>query len=79
MPILLTAAEMQVPSLRTSPTIRLVDGPNPLTGRLQLFHKGGWRSVCTNSRKYAANITDNNGDTSDILYVNLFAVGLAQI
>ncbi|XP_018046380.1 PREDICTED: protein bark beetle [Atta colombica] len=52
MPILLTAAEMQVPSLRTSPTIRLVDGPNPLTGRLQLFHKGGWRSVCTNSRNW---------------------------
>lgn len=31
---------------------RLVDGPSPLAGRLQLFHEGKWRSVCTNSRKY---------------------------
>lgn len=30
---------------------RLVDGPSPLAGRLQLFHQGKWRSVCTNSRK----------------------------
>jgi hypothetical protein len=31
---------------------RLVDGPNPLAGRLQIFNKGKWRSVCSNSRKY---------------------------
>lgn len=31
--------------------IRLVDGPTPVEGRLQLFHKGAWRSVCSNSRK----------------------------
>lgn len=31
--------------------VRLVDGPSPLAGRLQLHHKGKWRSVCTNSRK----------------------------
>lgn len=31
--------------------VRLVDGPTPLEGRLQLFHQGKWRSVCTNSRK----------------------------
>lgn len=30
---------------------RLVDGPSPVAGRLQLFHQGKWRSVCTNSRK----------------------------
>lgn len=31
--------------------IRLVDGPSPVAGRMQLFHQGIWRSVCTNSRK----------------------------
>lgn len=31
---------------------RLVDGPSPLEGRLQLMHNNKWRSVCTNSRKY---------------------------
>ncbi|KAL6268222.1 hypothetical protein P5V15_001333 [Pogonomyrmex californicus] len=53
-PILLTAVEVetQVPALRTSPTIRLVDGPSPLAGRLQLLHRGTWRSVCTNSRNW---------------------------
>lgn len=30
---------------------RLVDGPSPLQGRLQIYYKGSWRSVCTNSRK----------------------------
>lgn len=30
---------------------RLVDGPSPLAGRLQLYHADRWRSVCTNSRK----------------------------
>ncbi|XP_011334038.1 protein bark beetle isoform X2 [Ooceraea biroi] len=53
-PILLTAAEVetQVPAIQTSPLIRLVDGPSPLAGRLQLFHRGDWRSVCTNSRNW---------------------------
>ncbi|XP_030383875.1 protein bark beetle [Scaptodrosophila lebanonensis] len=32
--------------------IRLVDGPTPVEGRLQLFHKGAWRSVCSNSRNW---------------------------
>ncbi|KAJ8673362.1 hypothetical protein QAD02_004624 [Eretmocerus hayati] len=32
--------------------IRLVDGPSPLEGRLQIFHKEEWRSVCTNSRNW---------------------------
>lgn len=27
--------------------IRLVDGPSILAGRLQLYYKGAWRSVCT--------------------------------
>lgn len=33
------------------PALRLVDGLSPLSGRLQMFHLGHWRSVCTNSRK----------------------------
>lgn len=40
---------------------RLVDGPSPLAGRLQIYHEGKWRSVCTNSRKY---------DYYPIFYVN---------
>ncbi|XP_058814213.1 protein bark beetle isoform X1 [Topomyia yanbarensis] len=31
---------------------RLVDGPSPLAGRLQLLNKGKWRSVCTNSKNW---------------------------
>lgn len=30
--------------------IRLVDGPSVLAGRLQLFYKGAWRSVCTSTQ-----------------------------
>ncbi|XP_020286537.1 protein bark beetle isoform X2 [Pseudomyrmex gracilis] len=52
-PIVLTAAEVKTQDSQTSPPlIRLVDGPSPLTGRLQLFHRGHWRSVCTNSRNW---------------------------
>ncbi|KAL5280481.1 hypothetical protein ACFFRR_004453 [Megaselia abdita] len=32
--------------------VRLVDGPSPLQGRLQIFLKGHWRSTCTNSRNW---------------------------
>lgn len=32
-------------------TVRLTEGPSPLMGRLQIYHRGQWRSVCTNSRK----------------------------
>ncbi|KAL1463177.1 hypothetical protein WDU94_014956, partial [Cyamophila willieti] len=35
-----------------SPLIRLVDGPNILTGRVQLYLNGQWRSVCSNSRNW---------------------------
>ncbi|KAL7298469.1 hypothetical protein TKK_0008256 [Trichogramma kaykai] len=50
-PIVLTAAEG--PSGRPrSRQIRLVDGPSPIEGRLQILHKGEWRSVCTNSRNW---------------------------
>ncbi|XP_062547876.1 protein bark beetle isoform X1 [Armigeres subalbatus] len=31
---------------------RLVDGPNPLAGRLQLLNQGKWRSVCSNSKNW---------------------------
>ncbi|XP_037072320.1 LOW QUALITY PROTEIN: protein bark beetle-like [Pollicipes pollicipes] len=31
-------------------SLRLVDGPSPWEGRVQVFHKDHWRSVCTNSR-----------------------------
>ncbi|GLH02202.1 LOW QUALITY PROTEIN: Protein bark beetle [Gryllus bimaculatus] len=34
------------------PPVRLIDGPNILTGRLQVYHLGNWRSVCTNSRNW---------------------------
>ncbi|XP_075153568.1 C-type lectin domain-containing protein bark beetle isoform X2 [Haematobia irritans] len=32
--------------------IRLVDGPTPLEGRLEVYHKNAWRPVCTNSRNW---------------------------
>ncbi|XP_034245120.1 protein bark beetle isoform X3 [Thrips palmi] len=34
------------------PPLRLVDGPSILAGRMQIFHRGQWRSVCTNSRNW---------------------------
>ncbi|XP_067009482.2 protein bark beetle [Anabrus simplex] len=34
------------------PSLRLVDGPSIVTGRLQLLHRGEWRSVCSNSRNW---------------------------
>ncbi|XP_015594324.1 protein bark beetle isoform X2 [Cephus cinctus] len=50
-PIILTSAE--TPSGQPEPrSIRLVDGPSPLEGRLQLLHQGEWRAVCTNSRNW---------------------------
>lgn len=33
-----------------STNIRLVDGPSVLAGRLQLFYKGAWRSICTSTQ-----------------------------
>ncbi|XP_035780255.1 protein bark beetle-like isoform X1 [Anopheles albimanus] len=32
--------------------VRLVDGPSPLAGRLQLLNRGKWRSVCSNSKNW---------------------------
>ncbi|XP_012276535.1 protein bark beetle isoform X2 [Orussus abietinus] len=50
-PIILTSSE--TPSGQPEPrSIRLVDGPSPLEGRLQLLHQGEWRSVCSNSRNW---------------------------
>ncbi|XP_066594103.1 protein bark beetle [Prorops nasuta] len=52
-PILLTAADTSLEArIEPTKTIRLVDGPTPLEGRLQLLHRGEWRSVCTNSRNW---------------------------
>ncbi|XP_046609560.1 protein bark beetle isoform X2 [Neodiprion virginianus] len=50
-PVVFTSAETQStqPEARS---IRLVDGPSPLEGRLQLLHQGEWRAVCTNSRNW---------------------------
>ena len=49
-PIVFTSSE--TPSGQPEPrSIRLVDGPTPFEGRLQLLHRGEWRAVCTNSRK----------------------------
>ncbi|XP_050428797.1 protein bark beetle isoform X2 [Adelges cooleyi] len=35
---------------QSSLNIRLVDGPSTLAGRLQLFYKGAWRSICTSTQ-----------------------------
>ncbi|KOC70028.1 Galectin-3-binding protein [Habropoda laboriosa] len=53
-PILLTAAEAnnQIHPVESPLSIRLVDGPAPFEGRLELFHRGEWRAVCTNSRNW---------------------------
>ncbi|XP_069940275.1 protein bark beetle isoform X3 [Cherax quadricarinatus] len=51
--ILLTSS--QPPSVPLpQPSLRLVDGPTPLQGRLQIFYKNKWRSICTNSRNWTA-------------------------
>ncbi|XP_033297170.1 protein bark beetle [Bombus bifarius] len=53
-PILLTGVEAnnQVHPIEAPPSIRLVDGPTPYEGRLELLHRGDWRAVCTNSRNW---------------------------
>nr|KAF7437889.1 hypothetical protein H0235_000280 [Vespula pensylvanica] len=53
-PIVFTSAEMGIEStpVESPAIVRLVDGPSPLEGRLQLFHQDQWRSVCTNSRNW---------------------------
>ncbi|KAF0308456.1 Protein bark beetle [Amphibalanus amphitrite] len=49
--IVLTTAEPSVGPL-PHPSLRLVDGPTPWEGRVQIFHRHHWRSVCTNSRNW---------------------------
>lgn len=39
-----------IDDLSLSSKIRLIDGPSILAGRLQLFYKGAWRSVCTSTQ-----------------------------
>ncbi|KAF6211152.1 hypothetical protein GE061_014267 [Apolygus lucorum] len=36
-----------------APNYRLVDGSSILSGRLQTYYKGKWRSVCSNSRRWS--------------------------
>ncbi|CAB3370904.1 Hypothetical predicted protein [Cloeon dipterum] len=55
--VVLTAAEEPRKKLER-PTLRLVDGPSPLAGRLQMLYKDQWRSICTNSRNWT--ISDVN-------------------
>ncbi|XP_034949444.1 protein bark beetle isoform X2 [Chelonus insularis] len=44
---------IETPTVKSEfPSIRLVDGPTPLEGRVQLYHNGVWRAVCTNSRNW---------------------------
>ncbi|KAK5644294.1 hypothetical protein RI129_008139 [Pyrocoelia pectoralis] len=51
--IVLTSASTDISTANVEyPNIRLVDGPSILAGRVQLFHKENWRSVCTNSRNW---------------------------
>ncbi|XP_013178489.1 PREDICTED: uncharacterized protein LOC106125730 isoform X1 [Papilio xuthus] len=52
--ITFTSTEEPVKSSQL-PAIRLVDGPSVLAGRVQILHKGQWRSVCTNSRNWTIN------------------------
>ena len=47
-----SSSSSSISSRSTPADVRLVDGPTPLSGRLQIFYAGHWRSVCTNSRKY---------------------------
>ncbi|KAF3420744.1 hypothetical protein E2986_14161 [Frieseomelitta varia] len=57
-PILLTAVEAnnQVHPVESPLSIRLVDGPTPFEGRLELLHRGDWRAVCTNSRNHNVSV-----------------------
>lgn len=50
-----TSTEETVTEAKPIPDIRLVDGPSILVGRVQLLHRGQWRSVCTNSRNWTIN------------------------
>ncbi|KAI8422542.1 hypothetical protein MSG28_006346 [Choristoneura fumiferana] len=50
--ITFTSTEEPPKSSKPIPDIRLVDGPSILAGRVQLLHRGQWRSVCTNSRNW---------------------------
>lgn len=49
--IVMDAVEQGAVKPMSMPEVRLVDGPTPTSGRLQIYHAGHWRSVCTNSRK----------------------------
>ncbi|XP_061730021.1 protein bark beetle isoform X1 [Cydia pomonella] len=53
--ITFTSTEEPPKSSKPIPDIRLVDGPSILAGRVQLLHRGQWRSVCTNSRNWTIN------------------------
>ncbi|OWR46233.1 Neurotrypsin [Danaus plexippus plexippus] len=53
--ITFTSTEEPQNKVNSLPAIRLVDGPSILAGRLQLLHRGQWRSVCTNSRNWTIN------------------------
>ncbi|XP_052754555.1 protein bark beetle isoform X2 [Galleria mellonella] len=53
--ITFTSTEDPVKLAKPIPDIRLVDGPSILAGRVQILHKGQWRSVCTNSRNWTIN------------------------
>ncbi|KAJ2949950.1 hypothetical protein O0L34_g11275 [Tuta absoluta] len=50
--ITFTSTEEAVRPAKAVPDIRLVDGPSILAGRVQILHRGQWRSVCTNSRNW---------------------------
>ncbi|XP_050714917.1 protein bark beetle-like isoform X5 [Eriocheir sinensis] len=51
----ITFTSSQPPAVQPpAPALRLVDGPTPMQGRLQIFYKDEWRSICTNSRNWTA-------------------------
>ncbi|XP_069990075.1 protein bark beetle isoform X2 [Penaeus vannamei] len=51
--IKLTSSQPPAGPLRET-GLRLVDGPTPLQGRLQMYYKDKWRSICSNSRNWTA-------------------------
>lgn len=51
----ITLTSSQPPAAPTpAPSLRIVDGPTPMQGRLQIYYKDKWRSICTNSRNWTA-------------------------
>ncbi|KAL3315829.1 hypothetical protein Ciccas_005532 [Cichlidogyrus casuarinus] len=51
-PIVFTSSVEQRP-VKDAAKVRLVEGPEPMVGRLELFLQGHWRPVCTNYNRWS--------------------------